>query len=51
MLRILLNVPIAYLLAAGYIIIIILAFFTPARFVPVAFDSGRTESVILSWAS
>ena len=40
MLRILLNVPIAYLLAAGYIIIIVLAFFTPAEFVPVAFDSG-----------
>jgi len=40
MLRILLNFPIAYLLAAGYIIIIILAFFTPAEFVPVAFDSG-----------
>lgn len=40
MLRILLNFPIAYLLAAGYIIIIILAFFTPVEFVPVAFDSG-----------
>lgn len=40
MLRILLDFPIAYLLAAGYIIIIILAFFTPAEFVPVAFDSG-----------
>jgi hypothetical protein len=40
MLRILLNLPIAYLLAAGYIIIIVLAFFTPAAFVPVAFDSG-----------
>ncbi|MFW6117871.1 MAG: DUF1538 domain-containing protein [Chloroflexota bacterium] len=40
MLRILLNFPIAYLLAAGYIIVLILAFFTPAEFVPVAFDSG-----------
>ena len=40
MLRILLNFPITYLLAAGYIIIVILAFFTPAGFVPVAFDSG-----------
>ncbi|MDP3878731.1 MAG: DUF1538 domain-containing protein [Dehalococcoidales bacterium] len=39
-LRILLNFPIAYLLAAGYIVIIILALFTPAEFVPVAFDSG-----------
>ena len=40
MLRILLGFPIAYLMAAGYIIIIILAFFTPAEFVPVAFDAG-----------
>jgi hypothetical protein len=40
MLRILLGFPIAYLMAAGYIIIIILALFTPVEFVPVAFDSG-----------
>jgi len=40
MVRILLNLPIAYLLAAGYIVIIVLAFFTPVEFVPVAFDSG-----------
>ena len=40
MLRILLGFRIAYLMTAGYIIIIILAFFTPAEFVPVAFDSG-----------
>ncbi len=40
MLRILLGFPIAYLMAAGYTIIIILALFTPAEFVPVAFDSG-----------
>jgi len=40
MLRILLGFPIAYLISAGYIIIMILAFFTPAEFVPVAFDSG-----------
>lgn len=40
MLRILFNVPIAYLLTAGYTIIIVLSLFTPARFVPVAFDSG-----------
>jgi hypothetical protein len=39
-LRILLNFPIAYLLAAGYTIILVLAFFTPVEFVPVAFDSG-----------
>ena len=40
MLRILLGFPIAYLMAAGYTVIIILALFTPAEFVPVAFDSG-----------
>ncbi|MBE0431484.1 MAG: DUF1538 domain-containing protein [Dehalococcoidia bacterium] len=40
MLRILLNLPIAHLLAAGYVIIIVLSFFTPPAFVPVAFDSG-----------
>ena len=40
MLRIVLNVPIAYLLAGGYIIILILSFFTPADFVPISFDAG-----------
>ncbi len=40
MLRILLGFPIAWLMAAGYLIIIILSFFTPPAFVPVAFDSG-----------
>lgn len=40
MLRILLNVRIAYLLTAGYIVIIVLSFFAPPEFVPVAFDSG-----------
>jgi hypothetical protein len=40
MLRILLGFPIAYLLTAGYVTVIILAFFTPADFVPVAFDAG-----------
>ena len=40
MLRIPLNIGIAYLLAAGYIVIIVFSFFTPPAFVPVAFDSG-----------
>lgn len=40
MLRIVLNVPIAYLLAGGYIIILVLSFFTPADFVPISFDAG-----------
>lgn len=38
--RIILGIPIAYLLAAGYVIILVLSFFTPADFVPVAFDAG-----------
>jgi hypothetical protein len=40
MLRILLGFPIAYLLTVGYVIVIILALFAPAEFVPVAFDAG-----------
>lgn len=39
-LRIVLNVPIAYLLAGGYILILVLSFFTPADFVPISFDAG-----------
>lgn len=38
--RIVFNIPITYLLAAGYVLIIILSFFTPPAFVPLAFDSG-----------
>ena len=40
MVRIILGFPMAYLLAAGYTVILVLSFFTPAQFVPVAFDSG-----------
>lgn len=40
MLRIILNMPIAYILAAGYCLILVLSFFTPADFVPVSFDAG-----------
>jgi len=39
-LRIILGFSIKYLLAAGYAAIIILSFFAPEQFVPVAFDSG-----------
>lgn len=38
--RIIFSIPIAYLLVGGYVVIIILSFFTPPDFVPVAFDSG-----------
>lgn len=54
MLRIVFGFRMAYLLAAGYLIVIILSFFTPAEFVPVAFDAGgvttgpMTVPIILS---
>ncbi len=40
LLRIILGFPIAYLLAGGYTIVILLSFFTPTDFVPIAFDAG-----------
>jgi hypothetical protein len=40
MLRILLGVPIAWILAAGYAGVLVLSFFVPASFLPVAFDAG-----------
>lgn len=54
MLRIVFGFRMAYLLAAGYLAVIILSFFTPAEFVPVAFDAGgvttgpMTVPIILS---
>lgn len=40
MLRILLNIPLKYLLLVSYLLAFVLAAFTPAHFVPVAFDAG-----------
>jgi hypothetical protein len=40
LLRILLGVPMAYLLAAGYGIVLILTLFTPPHFVAISFDAG-----------
>lgn len=40
MLRIVLNVPIAWLYGIGYLAIIVLSYVTPASFVPIAFDAG-----------
>ncbi len=40
MLRIILGIPMAYILIAGYSAIMVLSFFTPPQFVPVAFDAG-----------
>ncbi len=39
-LRILLGIPIAYLLATGYVLIVALSFFTPPGFVAISFDAG-----------
>lgn len=40
MLRILLGMPIAWILAAGYVLVLALSFFVPPHFLPVAFDAG-----------
>lgn len=40
MLRIILNLPITYLLIAGYGLVFLLSAFTPDHYVPVSFDSG-----------
>ncbi|MBM3297062.1 MAG: DUF1538 domain-containing protein [Candidatus Aminicenantes bacterium] len=40
MLRIFLGVPIAWILGVGYVAVLVLSFFVPAHFVPVAFDAG-----------
>ena len=39
-LRVILNIRITYLLAAGYAVVLILSLFTPANYVPLAFDAG-----------
>jgi hypothetical protein len=39
-LRILLGIPIAYFLAAGYALIMLLSYWTPPGFVPLSFDAG-----------
>lgn len=48
MMRIILGFPIAYLLAAGYLIVIILSLFTPPDFVPLAFDAGSVTTGALT---
>lgn len=39
-LRILLGIPIAYLLAIGYVTVVVLSFFTAPDFVAISFDAG-----------
>ncbi len=40
MLRIFLNIPLAWIMAVGYMLVLILSFFVPSHFVPVSFDAG-----------
>lgn len=44
MLRILLGIPIMYLLVPGYLIAVLLSFFVPPIFTAIAFDSGGVAS-------
>lgn len=44
MLRIVLDVPILYVLIPGYLIALVLTFFTPKLFTAIAFDSGGVAS-------
>lgn len=56
MLRIVFGLPMAYLLTVSYSLVILLSFFTPGQFVPLAYDSGSvttgalTAPVIISLA-
>lgn len=40
MLRIILNIPINYILIIGYGLVFVLAAFTPPHFIPISFDAG-----------
>jgi len=40
MVRIIYDIPLKYLLAAGYGLVFLIAAFTPAQFVPISFDAG-----------
>lgn len=48
MLRIVFGIRMAYLLTAAYAIILILSFFTPAEFVPLAYDAGSVTTGALT---
>lgn len=48
MLRVVFGIRMAYLLTAAYAIILILSFFIPAEFVPLAYDSGSVTTGALT---
>ena len=48
LLRVVLKLSIRRVLAVGYSLVIILSFFTPARFVPLAFDAGGFSTGLMT---
>ncbi|MCK9228870.1 MAG: DUF1538 domain-containing protein [Syntrophorhabdaceae bacterium] len=48
MLRIVLGFPMVYLLAAAYSVVIVLSFFAPTEFIPLAYDSGSVTTGALT---
>lgn len=48
MLRIIYGFPMAYLLTAAYSAVIVLSFFTPAEFLPLAYDAGSVTTGALT---
>jgi len=48
MARIVSGFPLTYLLAAAYSVVIVLSFFTPADFVPLAYDAGSVTTGVLT---
>lgn len=48
MVRILFGFPITYLFAAGYAIVLVLSFFTPPEFMPIAFDAGGFSTGLMT---
>ena len=48
MVRIVLGFPMAYVLAIGYSIALVLAFFAPAHLVPIAFDGGGFSTGLMT---
>lgn len=48
MARVVSGFPLTYLLAAAYSVVIVLSFFTPADFVPLAYDAGSVTTGVLT---
>ncbi|HOD36635.1 MAG TPA: DUF1538 domain-containing protein [Syntrophales bacterium] len=48
MLRVVYGFSMVYLLAAAYLTVIVLSFFTPAEFIPLAYDAGSVTTGVLT---